>query len=717
MIQMISKRRITVFASLGLFSILGALILSVWSGHRYSQTSEWRNHSEEVLTQLTELRVLMEQAETAQRGYMLTKQEDFLGPYTESKAQIETALKRIRASISDNLSQTQRFELLTSSVLRKMENLEKTLVLAKSGQHQAALQAIQRGEGKRLMDQVRSQFYELQAAESALLRERTLKAQQEFERASTTVMLSLFAAFVLLLVATLLLRNEVRSRTETARNLAKAEAKAQEASELKSRFLANMSHEIRTPLNGIIGMTRILSDGSLTEEQREQLQIVRDSSNTLLSLINQLLDLSKIESGKLELERIHYQLRSLVQGSVSIVQGQAQEKGLSVDLAIAEDIPDLLVGDPLRLRQILMNLLNNAIKFSSRGTIRLHFHVQKVQDSRIHLQIEVSDQGIGMAPETLSKLFQSFTQADETISRRFGGTGLGLAITKQLVEMMGGTISVESELGKGTSFRLQLSQEIGQETEVSLDSSGPEQLRLSARVLVAEDNLTNQKVFAAMLKKLGCEFTIVGDGEAAYEKLQHGDFDLVLMDAQMPGWDGEKTTREIRAEGSKVRHRQIPILAVTASAIKGDIERCLNAGMNDFISKPISFADLALKMSKWIHNETPRLDLMALEKLKDLDDDGLLLREMLTVFCKLSPGSLLKLRQAVQAQEWEEMRREAHSFKSSCANVGAGRLRDLVQRIEALHGDELKDQAENLIEAAENEYRDFMKELFRYGAA
>ncbi|MEO8763517.1 MAG: response regulator [Ginsengibacter sp.] len=386
----------------------------------------------------------------------------------------------------------------------------------------------------------------------------------------------------------------------------KAKLEAQEARKTQEQFLANMSHEIRTPMNGIIGMTQLIAGTQLSDEQKEYVETIKESASNLLVIINDILDVTKIVAGKLLIEEIDYVFEDVVRNCTKITQVRADSKGLLLKTEIDKKVPRILIGDPVRLNQILVNIIANAIKFTEQGEVKVSIKLLNENDTNVTLGFAVEDTGIGIAADKLESIFESFNQASSATTRKYGGTGLGLTITKQLIELQGGSIKVKSEPGTGSIFSFELvikkgneSFRAGMDTDAAENNSASHRFR-GVQILLVEDNLINQKVASYTLTKQGAVVEIANNGKEAIMMLETKKYDIILMDIQMPEMDGFETTEYIR-NSIKESISKTPIIAMTASALVSERVKCLTLGMNDYLSKPFKPKELYEKISSQLN--------------------------------------------------------------------------------------------------------------------
>lgn len=497
---------------------------------------------------------------------------------------------------------------------------------------------------------------------------------------------------------------------------------AEDASQAKSNFLANMSHELRTPMNGVLGMSYLLAETKLSAEQRELTTMINASAESLLALLNDILDFSKIEAGVLQLEDIAFPLAALVERSLAPLKAQAASKQIALKYEVEHTVPEHLWGDPGRLRQILTNLLGNAVKFTHDGHVKLHIRLQEDSGNE-SLCLSVEDTGMGIAADKLELIFDKFTQADESITRNYGGTGLGLAISRHLVQMMGGKIGVESVEGKGSTFWFTLPlrpatvDDLLVSPDTNADAAAPTQAMKSirdARVLLVEDYNVNALFAEKLLRKFGIlHIDQAIDGVEAIRRYHEGAYDVIFMDCQMPELDGYRATEELRQlEARLLRHT--PIIAMTANAMVGDREKCLKAGMDDYVSKPIRVQHLRGVLQHWFQlddltnaptthptaaeaqQDDAPVDMEQLRNFTDGDQDEE--QALFGLFLDQTYNLVATLEQNTETDGADAWQSSAHRLKGSAGNLGAMRLHELCKRAEQHYTDSRLQKIDMLIE-------------------
>ncbi|WP_343632821.1 CHASE3 domain-containing protein [Fluviicola sp.] len=806
-------------------SILVLVIVGAYayqSTKQYKNSSEWVNHTQEVINEAQSILLNVEDIETAQRGYVITADEKFLIPYKDGVAELPKAHLKLNQLVHDNPPQRELLAKINSLIIQKTTFAEQVISVRSKVGFSAAQDLIESGEGESLMASIRSLLERFIANEESYLTTRFSDSNEQFAHTATIILASISLAILFVAITLYFflkdynrrLRSEKQLKASEARikkfleslplgvyvvdadgvpfftnseavrilgegiisgnnysnvrefyksyiigtnepypvekrpvvrvlngesnicvedvetdkdgvriplrinathiadeegniefaiavfeditsvkeaenELRKAKKQAEESSELKEMFLANMSHEIRTPMNAVIGFTDLLLKRNLNEEEMGYVRIIKTSGENLLRIINDVLDISKIESGLMTFEIHPIAINGLFSSIKVMFAQKAREKNLQLTFTDDPNIPASILGDPTRLTQIIMNLVGNAIKFTQEGSVEVSAKLIGREEEHIQIEFSVKDTGIGIPAEKLDTIFERFTQAEKHTTRKFGGTGLGLNIVKQLVELQGGTITVNSREGAGSEFKFLLSfsttAEIASVKPQKYEECDIERLR-ELKILLVEDSPINVKFISALFDNHDLKVDHAENGKVAIKKMAEISYDIILMDIEMPEMNGYETTTYIRNELKS----SVPIIAMTAHTMAGESEKCLQMGMNGYLSKPIR-EDLLFRTLIHIGLENPKpvseapanlVDLSSLEKT--MRGNKKVILETLEIFLHHLPENLEGIEQGVKENNFAMIRRNAHTMKSSVSILGINKIQTLLEEMERL---------------------------------
>ncbi|HEX8523566.1 MAG TPA: ATP-binding protein [Tepidisphaeraceae bacterium] len=657
--------------------------------------AERLEHTHTIINTLGDFYTDVRDLRFAARSYAVSNDEQYLQHYRAATAHAQQDLITLNARGEVNAKHREKIAKLEQLMLQAVAQSEEVIKARKTGGLLRSLPVIRRQIESEVNDPIRELVKTLVAEKREQLLSRGLESQNS-SRAMLVMIVAGSIAEILVAVATALaIRRYFKERQKAhgaltrtkevleaqSEQLELARQQADSANRAKSAFLANMSHEIRTPVTAILGYADLVLEPNQTQSDRhDSLQTIRRSAKHLLDLVNDILDLSKIEAGKMTVESIPCNPAQVVSEVISMVRPRAEEKRVQMRLEFDGPFPDRISSDPLRLRQVLTNLIGNAVKFTDEGLITVRARCTKSEEGAGRLQVRICDTGIGMTCDQLGNIFRPFTQADETTTRRFGGSGLGLSISKRLAAMLGGDIVVQSEPGKGSCFTLDVAAGnlndahwIHGLTESTFttahEKAGGDAAQLKGRILLAEDGKDNQRLITTHLVRAGAEVVIADNGRSAVDRVMSDSFDLVVMDMQMPELDGYGAAREIRDLGYTM-----PIIALTAHAMSGDREKCLRAGCTDYLTKPIDKYQFLWTVARHLdairREEPPRPSPSQHESVRSDFVNDAAMSELVTQFVEELPQQVAKLSEFLEEHRIDELRRLVHQLKGAGGGFG-----------------------------------------------
>ena len=671
----IENRIIFIFGSIivSLVVIASFLLRSI---DQYSDNSEKITHSREVTQALSANFILMQDVETGMRGYIITGKPDFLEPYYLAVENLEANINLLRKLKSDNPLQLKRIDTLAELSKQKIALSKENIIIRQINGFEDAIKKVSTEKGKSLMDNIRGVNLRMQKEEDEIL-DKSIKATGQSLK--DTNRLAVFGGVFSILII-ILLMFFIRRTLILKRALLNSKEHAEEIVGFKNQFLSNMSHEIRTPMNAIIGFTKVVLKTDLTAKQREYLKAIKMSGDSLILLINDILDLAKVDAGKMTFEEVPFKLATSISAMLHLFEIKMQEKNLTLVKEYDLQIPQVLLGDPLRLHQVILNLMSNAVKFTSEGKITFSARLLSEDEEHVAVEFAVADTGMGIAENKMGKIFENFQQATTGTSRLFGGTGLGLAIVKQLVEAQGGAVRVTSKIDEGSVFSFTLSFRKTQaepEPEIEILKFNPEMNKI--KVLVVEDIALNQLLLKTILDDYGFEHDFAENGIIAIKKLETNTYDIILMDLLMPEMNGFEATEYIRDKMKST----IPIIALTADVTTVDLAKCQAVGMDDYIAKPLDEKLLYSKIvalvkknitlfepeeNETVENKTSCINLDHLHKITK--SNPLLMAEMISLYLEQTPPLISIIKQSIRDNDLNSLYSAVHKMIPSFSIVG-----------------------------------------------
>jgi len=678
--KMKTENKIIFVFSIIVIALVCSTVFLLQNITRFNEDNKQMVYTREVSKLLSDYLSIMQDVETGERGFVITGMDEYLKPYHAAIARSQKTLEKLRQLTKNYPLQQRRINTLEQASELHINLTQQIINLRRVGL-EPAMQLISSERAKSIMDNIREITFAMQKEVEELIKNRTKTTEGSL--INTRIVAAGGGLFSITIVIFLMFF--IQRSLKLSEELRRSKERAEELVSFKDQFMASMSHEIRTPLNGIIGFTKILLRNETTEVQKQQLDAIKTSCDTLLVLINDILDLEKIEAGKMNIEITELKLSELINSVLGSFDLRFQEKGLKITLQYDEHIPSILLGDPVRINQILLNLLSNSAKFTSKGgKILIGAKLLRQDDENAFVEFLISDTGIGIPKDKLETIFQPFIQSSSDTARKYGGTGLGLSIVQRLVNLMQGNVSLKSTLHKGTTFSITIpfqktaATAIPKEIETTIPTEELKRTE-SLKILLVEDNPINQFLVQTILFDLGFQTDTAENGKIGIELLEQNDYDIILMDLMMPEMDGFEATQHIRNK-MKPPKSATPIIALTADVTKADVDKCMNIGMNEYVSKPINEADLLRKIdylvvkskkSRSVHPVLSTTKICNLNYLKSHSPNNpKFISEMIQLILKQTPTYLSEMARCIAANDWNGLQGAVHKIRPSIHLIG-----------------------------------------------